>query len=187
VAPRYGLRSVDELTQLLRAAQGGDARALARFVERTQPEVWRFCAHLLGRHDADDAAQETYLRAWRALPSFRGESSARTWLFTIARRTVWHMERQHRQWHEGAGQLAGPRPVPDAEGSAHLDQLVRGLDGERRAAFVLTQMMGLSYAETAQVCDCPVGTVRSRVARARAELVAAWYGAEQPASRRSTS
>src|SRR5215211_8455527 len=77
---------MDELTRLLHAAQGGDRLALAGFIRRSQPEVWRLCAHLVDRHAADDLTQEVYLRAWTALPAWRAEASARTWLLAIARR-----------------------------------------------------------------------------------------------------
>jgi RNA polymerase sigma factor (sigma-70 family) len=78
---------MDELTRLLRAAQGGDRLALAAFIRRSQAEVWRLCAYLVDRQAADDLTQEVYLRAWTALPGWRREASARTWLLAIARRT----------------------------------------------------------------------------------------------------
>ena len=66
---------------------------------------------------------------------------------------------------------AAPEPVPDHAGAVALDARVAELDADRRAAFVLTQLLGLSYAEAAEVCDVPVGTIRSRVARAREQLL----------------
>src|SRR5215211_7471667 len=77
---------MDELTRLLQAAQAGDRLALAGFIRRSQPEVWRLCAYLVDRPAADDLTQEVYLRAWTALPGWRGEAGARTWLLAIARR-----------------------------------------------------------------------------------------------------
>lgn len=62
-------------------------------------------------------------------------------------------------------------PEPDPAGALSVEALLRGLESDRRLAFVLTQVLGLSYAEAAEVCGCPVGTIRSRVARARADLV----------------
>lgn len=166
---------MDELTGLLIAARGGNRRAFAAFVRASQQEVWRLCAHLIGTADADDAVQETYIAAWRALPAFRNESTARTWLFAIARRCAERVSRRRRRWTELAGQAPAPAPAPGADAHAVLDDLLEdllsGLDPERRAALVLTQVLGLSYAEAAEVCDCPIGTIRSRVARARAELV----------------
>jgi RNA polymerase sigma-70 factor, ECF subfamily len=69
-----------------------------------------------------------------------------------------------------------------AQEAVLLQQLIAALDPERRTAFVLTQVLDLSYAEAAQVCDCPVGTIRSRVARAREDLIAAMQ--ERPGERR---
>ena len=162
---------MDELSRLLIKARDGDARALASFVEQTQPSIWRFCAHLTGANDADDATQETYLGAWRALASYRGEASARTWLFVIARRSTERVATRRRRWGELASQTPGPAPSPQPEHSTELGQLLSQLDVDRRTALVLTQVIGLSYAEAATVCECPVGTIRSRVARAREDLL----------------
>ncbi len=75
------------MTRLALDAGDGDRQALAAFVRASQGEVWRLCAHLVDRGSADDLTQEVYLRAVPALARFRGDSSARTWLLTIARRT----------------------------------------------------------------------------------------------------
>ena len=160
---------IDELTRLALRARSGDRAALAALVARTQAEVWRLCRHLGGRAEADDLTQETYARALRTLPRFRGDASARTWLLLIARRAVAdHVRRATR-----ARRLtpAAVEPVPDHAGSVVLDARLGELDDDRRAAFVLTQVLGLSYAEAAEVCDVPVGTIRSRVARAREQLL----------------
>src|SRR6185436_5400166 len=79
--------AVDRWTGLAVAAREGDRAALASFVTLAQGDVWRFCSYLVGPASADDAAQETFERAIGALASFRAESSARTWLLAIARRT----------------------------------------------------------------------------------------------------
>jgi len=163
---------MDELTRLLRAAQGGDRLALAGFIRGSQAEVWRLCAYLVDRQAADDLTQEVYLRAWTALPGWRGEASARTWLLAIARRTCAQaIRRRLRQVVTSIEMAAGDHQVlPDPADAVLLIQLLAGLDPRRRAAFVVTQLLGLSYAEAAEVCGCPVGTIRSRVARARADL-----------------
>ncbi|MEV0002168.1 sigma-70 family RNA polymerase sigma factor [Micromonospora sp. NPDC050980] len=157
------------------AARHGDPEAQAAFVRATQAEVWRFTAALVGPDSADDLAQETYLRALRALPGFEGRSSARTWLLGIARRTCAdHLRtvvRRRRLDERLAAQAATDRPHPDPAGQLGAADLVRRLPAERRTAFVLTQLLGLSYAEAADVEGVPVGTIRSRVARARDELV----------------
>jgi len=162
---------VDELSSLLIRAREGDERALAAFVRAAHDPVWRFCAHLIGPSDADDATQETFLAVWRALPSFRGDSSARTWLFVIARRSAMRVAERRRRWLETAEGLPGPALTPAPETSTTIDGLLSGLDADRKTALVLTQIIGLSYAETAAVCGCPIGTVRSRVARARETLL----------------
>jgi RNA polymerase sigma-70 factor (ECF subfamily) len=162
---------VDELSRLLIKARDGDRRALAAFVRQTQPEIWRFCAHVVGPSDADDATQETYVAAWRALGSYRGEASARTWLFVIARRNAGRVARRHRRWNELANHLPAPSPVSQPGHAIELDLGLSLLDDDRRVALVLTQVIGLTYAESAEVCECAVGTIRSRVARAREELL----------------
>ena len=165
---------MDELTRLALAAGGGDEQALGMFVARTQSEVWRFCAHLNGAAQADDLAQETYLRAIPSLARFEGRSSARTWLLSVARRTcadaVRREQRRRRLFQRLSGERAEEVGAARA-GGVELELLLAGLDPGRRAAFVATQVLGLSYAEAALVCECPVGTIRSRVARAREDLV----------------
>lgn len=159
----------DELTELLLQAAAGDRVALATFVRRTQADVWRFCAHLVEVAAADDLTQEVYLRAMRSAPRFRGDASARTWLLAIAR-NVAADEIRRRQRRR---QIVPPpaQPGPDPAGEVALGILLDQLEPDRRAAFVLTQVLGASYAEAARVCGVPIGTIRSRVARAREQLV----------------
>ena len=149
----------------------GTGSALAAFVRRTEPSIWRFCAHVVGPSEADDATQETYLAAWRSLGSYRGESSARTWLFVIARRHADRVGHRHRRWRELAVHLPAPGPASQPGLALELDDGLSLLDDDRRVALVLTQVIGFSYAEAAEVCECAVGTIRSRVARARQELL----------------
>jgi RNA polymerase sigma-70 factor (ECF subfamily) len=175
---------MDELTRLFVAARDGDRMALTEAIRASEADVWRFVAHLVGRHEADDVTQDTFLRAWRALPEFRAESSARTWLLSIARRAsadaIRRAQRRRRVDDRARAELAvragdhhdGPGP------RVELDELLAGLDADQRAAFVLTQVIGCSYAETAEVCGTRIGTVRSRVARARASLVERARGAD---------
>ena len=161
----------DELTELLLAAQDGDQLALSAWIRRSQAEVWRLCAQLVSRDQADDVTQEVFLRAYRALPAFRGDSSARTWLLSIARRTCADAVRDLRRRRKLAARFERPADEPDPARAVTVEALLAGLDPERRLAFVLTQVLGLSYADAAEICACPVGTIRSRVARARADLV----------------
>ena len=171
---------------MARAAGRGDRAALTRLIQKTQGDVWRLCAHLVDPAAADDLAQDTYLRAIQSLGGFRGDAPARTWLLAIARRAcaaqVNARSRDRRlaarlaampDAGSGAG-LGQPPPEPGAQVTA--DDLVAALEPDRRAAFVLTQLLGCSYAEAAAICDCPVGTIRSRVARAREDLDALTSG-----------
>ncbi|WP_052669404.1 sigma-70 family RNA polymerase sigma factor [Nitriliruptor alkaliphilus] len=162
---------MDELTRLLLAAADGDRLALSSFIRRTQADVWRFCAHLVDPGVADDLTQEVYLRAMRSVPSFRGDSSARTWLLTVARRTAADEIRRRQRRRRLPDPAEGVEPDP--AGHHALRALVGELPDDRREAFVLTQILGLSYAEAAEAADVPIGTIRSRVARAREQLVAA--------------
>jgi RNA polymerase sigma-70 factor (ECF subfamily) len=162
---------VDEGTRLLLQARDGNRLALAEFVRRSQPEIWRLCVHLVGRDDADDATQETFVAAWRSVSTFRAESSARTWLFVIARRTCERIGRRHIRWRSLADGAARPIAGPSPERATELELMLASLDSDRRLALVLTQIIGLSYDEAAEVCECAVGTIRSRVARARGDLL----------------
>src|SRR6201986_2461258 len=168
---------LDETTELALAAAEGDPIAQAAFVRATQTDVWRFTAALVDPGAADDLTQETYLRAFKALPSFEGRSSVRTWLLGIARRTCAdHLRavvRRRRLDARLAAQASTELPVPDPAHRLGPADLLGRLSEERRTAFVLTQVLGLSYAEAAAVEEVPVGTIRSRVARARDELITA--------------
>ncbi|PSK67999.1 ECF RNA polymerase sigma factor SigC [Micromonospora sp. MH33] len=181
-------------TRFALAAGDGDQAAAAAFIRATQQQVWRLIAHLAGPNEADDLTQETYLRALRSLPKFTAASSARTWLFVIARRVVidhhraaaarpqpTRLEDSHTGTHS---QAARAFPVED---KVILWRLLDHLPPERWEAFVATQVLGLSYAEAAEVCDCPVGTIRSRVARARDDLITAMVDADTTDSRERRS
>jgi RNA polymerase sigma-70 factor (ECF subfamily) len=148
----------------------------AAFVRATHADVWRFVAGLVDPGAADDLAQETYLRAFRAAADFEGRSSARTWLLGIARRVCADHIRTARRHRRLAAALAAGAPdhaAPDHAGLVGAQDLLSRLPEDRRGAFVLTQVLGLSYDEAAAVEGVPVGTIRSRVARARLQLVAA--------------
>jgi RNA polymerase sigma-70 factor (ECF subfamily) len=165
---------VDELTRLLVAGRDGDRDALAAAIRRAQADVWRLASHLVGREEADDVTQDVFLRAYRSLPSFRVESSGRTWLLGITRHAcadAVRRSRRRRRLQERLHLHHDGRVTPPGDGAFGLDQLVSGLDEDRRAAFVLTQTLGCSYAEAAEICGTEVGTIRSRVARARADLL----------------
>jgi RNA polymerase sigma-70 factor (ECF subfamily) len=182
----------EELTRLTRTAAAGDTDALSELVRSTQGDVWRFIAHLAGVQAADDLTQETYLRAMRSLPTFGHRAPVRVWLLAIARRVVaTHFDqtaREQRRRQRLAAQPAGPAGADPGEALA-LGELIDSLSTEQRDAFVVTQVLGLSYADAATVCGCPIGTIRSRVARARDRLIVGYAadsadGAQKPARRR---
>jgi RNA polymerase sigma-70 factor (ECF subfamily) len=166
----------DQVTRWALAAATGDPVAEAAFVRHTQADVWRLAAALVDQQAADDLVQETYLRAFRALPTFEARSSARTWLLGITRRTCAdHLRSVHRQRRLDA-LLSLQRPVdaaPDPAATVTTADLLAGLPAARRTALVLTQILGLSYEEAAAIEDVPIGTIRSRVARARTDLITA--------------
>lgn len=178
----------DYVTQLALRAARGDRDALSEFIRQTHDDVWRLLAHLAGPGIAEDLTQETYLRVIDALPRFAARSSALTWLLALARHT-WVDNIRH--------DFARPRSAAtyeDAHATAaaeedwsqwiDLQNLIDALAPERREALILTQVLGYTYAEAAKIAGVRVGTIRSRVARARADLLAA---SEPPASQQDTS
>ncbi|MCT9079799.1 sigma-70 family RNA polymerase sigma factor [Streptomyces fulvoviolaceus] len=171
------------------AARSGDADAVEHFVRALHRDVRRYVAHLCGDPQAvDDLAQDTFLRALGSLHRFEGRSSARSWLLSIARRAVIdsyrHAAARPRLSDVPDWQLAienaQPRDLPGFDDGIALLDLLSALPDDRREAFLLTQLVGLPYAEAAEVGDCPVGTVRSRVARARATLMDLLDEPEEP-------
>lgn len=179
-------KEADTASRLAVRAGRGDAAALAALIRLTQRDVWRFLAAQAGVGEADDLTQETYLRAIATLPRFEGRSSIRTWLLVIARRVVIDDIRRKMVrprtvsgdgWQDLAETAQGRnRPVGSSSGPTDLvdvELLLADLSRERREALVLTQVLGLSYQEVAEICGCPIGTVRSRVTRGREDLLAA--------------
>jgi RNA polymerase sigma-70 factor, ECF subfamily len=167
---------MDRLTSLLVQARDGDRLALGSAIGLSQVEVWRLASHLVGPNDADDVTQDTFLRAWRALPEFRAESSGRTWLLSIARRACVDAVRRQSRWRKLTTRLHSESAAIGMRASAvdelhGLGDLVARLAPTQREAFVLTQITGCSYAEAAELCGVQIGTIRSRVARARLELI----------------
>jgi RNA polymerase sigma-70 factor (ECF subfamily) len=172
---------MDALTRDLLAARDGDRPALAAAIRTAQPEVWRMASHLVGRDAAEDVTQDVFVRAWRALPAYRAEASGRTWLLSITRRACADAVRQRtrrRRLFERLGRGDRVSPAADVVSESATLELVDALDADRREAFVLTQVVGCSYAEAAEIAGVPVGTIRSRVARAREDLMAQLRAAE---------
>jgi RNA polymerase sigma-70 factor (ECF subfamily) len=166
------------ITELALSAARGNARALEAFIKATQQDVWRFVTYLSDAGSADDLTQETFLRAIGAIERFSGRSSARTWLLAIARRVV----ADHIRYLQSRPRAAlGADPEHAVRGDGHargfedlveVTTMIASLNTEQREALLLTQLLGLPYADAAAVCGCPVGTIRSRVARARDALLA---------------
>ncbi|WP_241520463.1 RNA polymerase sigma factor SigC [Mycobacterium paraense] len=168
----------EAVTELALAAARGNERALEAFIKATQQDVWRFVTYLSDAGSADDLTQETFLRAIGAIERFSGRSSARTWLLAIARRVVAdHIRHAQSRPRTAAGAdpdhfLTGDRHARGFEDLVEVTALIANLTTEQREALLLTQLLGLPYADAAAVCGCPVGTIRSRVARARDALLA---------------
>lgn len=163
----------DGLRALLDRAVEGDDVALSQLVSRTQADVWRLCTALGDASDVDDLVQETYLRMIRSVASFRGESTVKSWLLTIARNTCADNVRRRVRQRRLAERVAQNTVATDQPAPSEPDDTLAMLSPDRREAFVLTQMLDLSYEEAAEIVGCPVGTIRSRVHRAREDLMAA--------------
>ena len=154
-------------------AKSGDRYALDEFVSETLSDVLGVCRYLGKPSDPEDLAQETYTRALGSIHHFRGDGSARAWLLSIARRVCADATRR-----EIKSRRLDQRLIADLITKSHhdeawfeVDELLSGLNDARRTAFVLTQLIGLSYEEAAETIGCPIGTIRSRVARARQQLL----------------
>jgi RNA polymerase sigma-70 factor (ECF subfamily) len=169
----------DAITNMALAAGRGDRAAANSFIRSTQRDVWRFLIYLVGHAEAEDLTQETFVRALGSAHRFTARSHARTWLLAIARRVAADHFRamatrpriaSDQDWQTAAEQV-GAQNLPGIDDTVAINLAVRALSGDRRDAFVLTQVLGLGYAEAAEVCGCPIGTIRSRVARARRDLV----------------
>jgi RNA polymerase sigma-70 factor, ECF subfamily len=165
----------DPLAAYAAAAAQGDNVAVAELVRRTQRAVWQVCTVLGSTGETEDLVQETYLRALRALPRFRGDAPVRLWLLSIARRTCADHVRRRQRHRRLVDRLtseavAAATETPDRSASSALAELLASLGPDRYEAFALTQLAGLSYEEAAAAVGCPIGTIRSRVARARADL-----------------
>jgi RNA polymerase sigma-70 factor (ECF subfamily) len=166
---------------ILEACRRGDEAAFRALVEAHQDQVYALCAALAGA-DAEDLLQETFVRVHAAIPRFEpnGPASLKTWILTIARRLCTDRSRAARVRLAGAlpadGLAADDAPDRDLERSrlrARIRLAVAALPEEQRAVIALREWDGLAYEEIATIEGVPVGTVRSRLARAREALRAA--------------
>jgi RNA polymerase sigma-70 factor (ECF subfamily) len=158
---------------LVDAARAGDVAAFSELVARHQLRVFRVALRMLGSEaDAEDAAQEAFVQAWRGLERFRGDSSVSTWLYRIVTNRCLTILQARRP---DAGDLAdAPQVVEDPaerviarERFAAVARVVAGLPAEQRAALVLRDFEGLSYDEAAEVLGVSLAAVKGRIHRAR--------------------
>ena len=161
---------------LVRRCLSGDESGRRDLVERFQQTVFGLCFRMLGhRHDAEDASQETFLRAFRSLRGWDAERPLQPWLLTIAaNRCRTFIERRTRT--PAATEFATSAPVPCEDGSAgrelgeELQQALGRLRDEYRLCFELFYLQEMSCAEIADSMGCPLGTVKTWLHRARREL-----------------
>lgn len=163
-----------ELTAVALRAGAGDRRAAERFVRRTRHDVTRVFDALHRHAVVEDLTQETYARAFTELPELSSVVPVRGWLLTLARQVAADYERDTRT-HPDIDPDIAPHQLhllaPDEPGeTVALRSLLVGLAPDQRLAFVLTQLLGLTYPEAATIAHCPIGTIRSRVARARDDM-----------------
>lgn len=179
------MTAVETDQQLVARVQTGDSRAFDLLVLKYQHKIFS----LIGRyvHDADevqDVAQEAFIKAYRALPKFRGDSQFYTWLYRIAVNTAKNhlvsrsrrppgsdVDAEDAEYYEGGAALRDIETPENALFGAELKQVVEAaisdLPDDLRTAVTLREFDGLSYEDIADIMDCPVGTVRSRIFRAR--------------------
>ena len=179
-----GDREVDQ--QLVERAQRGDKRAFELLVLKYQRKLGRLLSRFVrDPAEVEDVTQEAFIKAYRALPGFRGESAFYTWLYRIGINTAKNylvalgrraptstgFDNEEAEGFEDADQLRDSNtPESELEGkeiAATVNRAMDALPKDLRTAITLREIEGLSYEEIASVMNCPVGTVRSRIFRAR--------------------
>lgn len=177
-------REVDQ--QLVGRAQRGDKQAFGLLVSKYQRKLARLLSRLIrDPAEVEDVAQEAFIKAYRALPSFRGESAFYTWLYRIGintaknylvsqgRRapTATEFDSEEAETFEDGDQLRDintpERMLQSKQIGETVNSAMEALPEELRTAIVLREIEGLSYEEIASIMECPIGTVRSRIFRAR--------------------
>lgn len=171
--------------QLVAKVQKGDSRAFDLLVLKYQHKIFGLISRYV--HDADevqDVAQEAFIKAYRALPKFRGDSAFYTWLYRIAINTAKNhlvsrsrrppgsdVEIEDAEYYEGGSALRDlenpENALFGAELKAVIESAITELPDDLKAAVTLREFDGLSYEDIADIMECPVGTVRSRIFRAR--------------------
>jgi RNA polymerase sigma-70 factor (ECF subfamily) len=184
---------------LVAAAQGGDRAALDRLLRQHQPQVYAVCRRITGNDaDALDATQEALIALVRGLPRFDGRARFSTWAYRVATNaSLDELRRRARRPlatvadddHEGGGPRSAAS-LDHAEAVVVRDEIDRALATiapDFRAAVVLRDLCQLDYAEIAEVLEVPPGTVRSRIARGRAQLAEHLTGNQPPLDDRPTT
>lgn len=173
--------TVDELA---RAAAGGDEAAFGELVRLFEKKVYNLALRMCGNpEDAADAAQEAFLAAWKGLPNFRGEAGFSTWLYRLtSNAAIDHLRRTRRQREEASlddealrldAVDGAPSPQAQAEGEELRAAVLSGLNqlsDDHRQALTLRELQELSYEEIAAILEVDLGTVKSRISRARGAL-----------------
>ena len=177
-------REIDQ--QLVERAQRGDKRAFELLVEKYQRKLARLISRLVrDPGEVEDVTQEAFVKAYRALPSFRGDSAFYTWLYRIGINTAKNylvalgrraptsteVEAEEAEGYE-SGELLRDINTPESllltkEIGTTVNAAIESLPEELRSAIQLRELEGMSYEEIAKLMDCPIGTVRSRIFRAR--------------------
>jgi RNA polymerase sigma-70 factor (ECF subfamily) len=170
--------------ELVTAASRGDVEAFAKLVRDNSSLVYRVALRMLGTDDAQDASQEVWVRVWRNITNFRGESALSTWLYRITVNTCLSIRqkqsrREERELGEEVPYLAEPSggdadpeaAALNAERREEIHDALQHVRAEHRAALILRHMEGLSYAEIAEVLDIPDGTAKGWVSRGRAAML----------------
>lgn len=182
--PVMGERQIDQV--LVERAQAGDKHAFGLLVVKYQRKLARLLSRFIrDQAEVEDVAQEAFIKAYRALPSFRGESAFYTWLYRIGINTAKNFlvsqgrraptstgfDAEEAETFEDADALRDlntPESTLLTKEIGHtVNEAVGSLPEELRTALTLRELEGLSYEEIAQVMNCPIGTVRSRIFRAR--------------------
>ena len=169
---------------LVRRVQNGDKRAFDLLVLKYQHKIASLVSRLVHDHaEVQDVTQEAFIKAYRGLKNFRGDSAFYTWLYRISINTAKnHLASMSRKVTEGTDiadaehfesaaalhDIADPqRELLTDEVSETVQQTIMSLPDELKAAITLRELKGMSYEEIAEVMECPIGTVRSRIFRAR--------------------
>lgn len=182
--PTAGNRQIDQ--ELVERAQRGDKQAFGMLVDKYQRKLGRLLSRLIrDQAEIEDVVQESFIKAYRALPNFRGDSAFYTWLYRIGINTAKNylvsmgrrpqvsndIEIEDAENFEDAGELrtldTPETELMTKEIAQTVNDTVESLPEELRTAITLREIEGLSYEEIAQLMDCPIGTVRSRIFRAR--------------------